>query len=599
MLCVLRRLSYVIWGYLVRVLWRILGYLKPYTWQVVIAYISMFIGLGSMLLVPRLIGYVIDDGISANNNRVVVLGAVYILLAALAQGIFTYIRSYLFQALAERVGADMRAEYYDHLQTLPFSYYDKAQSGQLMSRGAEDISSIRRFMMFSLRMGVYSVMMLVAITIILFAQHARLAALSLAVMPPLIFTAIHLGRTIRPMFNRVQQQFGEMTTVLQENLAGARVVRVFAQEDREVRKFDRSLTELFDRQMTAISTWALYFPTMTLLSHIGLAVILWYGGRQVLSGGLTVGTLVAFNLYLAMLATPVQSLGFIVNSMMRAIASGDRIFEVIDTRATIHDRESAIELTNATGEITFENVSFAYPGTGDTVFHDINLTAGPDQVIAIVGATGSGKSTITSLIPRFYDVTAGRVLLDGHDVRDYTLLSLRRNVSLVMQETFLFSSSIRDNIAYGRPDATDEEIVAAAKTAKAHEFITDMPDSYQSVLGERGLTLSGGQKQRLAIARALCSDPRVLILDDATSSVDTETEYEIQMGLKTAMAGRTTFVIAQRLSAVKEADEILVVHNGRIAERGTHGDLVRLGGLYSRIYDLQLKDQEEFLQVAD
>jgi len=583
----------------VRVLLRILGYLGRYKWQVVIAYVSMFIGLAAMLMVPRLVQYVIDDGIAANDNRVVFLGALFILLAAVFQGIFTYIRSYLFQALAERVGTDMRAEYYEHLQTLPFSYYDKVQSGQLMSRGAEDINSIRRFMMFSLRMGVYSAMMLVVITFILFSTHASLAALSLAVMPPLIITAIHLGKTIRPMFNRVQQQFGEMTTVLQENLAGARVVRVFAQEEREVGKFEQSLTELFDRQMRAISTWALYFPTMTLLSHLGLAIILWYGGRQVLNGSISIGTLVAFNLYLTMLAMPVQSLGFIVNAMMRAIASGDRIFEVIDTRPTIKDRENAIDLAEAVGEVEFRNVSFSYPGTAETVLHEINLIARPDQVIAIIGSTGAGKSTITSLIPRFYDATEGQVLVDGVDVRDYTLLSLRQNVSLVMQETFLFSSSIRDNIAYGRPDATDDEVIAAAKIARAHEFISEMPDGYMSVLGERGLSLSGGQKQRVAIARALCSRPKVLILDDATSSVDTETEFEIQMELKNSMAGMTTFVIAQRLSAVKEADEILVVDDGRIAERGRHDDLIRRGGLYARIYDLQLKDQEEFLEVAD
>jgi ATP-binding cassette, subfamily B, multidrug efflux pump len=583
----------------VRVLLRILGYLGRYKWLVILAYVSMFIGLAAMLLVPRLVQYVIDDGIAANDNRVVLLGAIFILLAAVFQGVFTYVRSYLFQALAERVGTDMRAEYYEHLQILPFSYYDKAQSGQLMSRGAEDINSIRRFMMFSLRMGVYSAMMLVVITFILFSTHASLAALSLAVMPPLIITAIHLGKTIRPMFNRVQQQFGEMTTVLQENLAGARVVRVFAQEEREIGKFERSLTELFDRQMRAISTWALYFPTMTLLSHLGLAIILWYGGRQVLNGSISIGTLVAFNLYLTMLAMPVQSLGFIVNAMMRAIASGDRIFEVIDTRPTIKDRKNAVELSDPVGNVEFRNVSFVYPGTSDTVLHDISLTAGPDQVIAIIGSTGAGKSTITSLIPRFYDATEGQVLVDGVDVRDYTLLSLRRNVSLVMQETFLFSSSIRDNIAYGRPDATDEEVIAAAKIARAHEFITEMPNGYMSVLGERGLSLSGGQKQRVAIARALCSRPKILILDDATSSVDTETEFEIQMELKNSMAGMTTFVIAQRLSAVKEADEILVVDDGRIAERGRHDELIRRGGLYARIYDLQLKDQEEFLEVAD
>ena len=582
-----------------RVLLRILGYLGQYKLLVLFAYVSMFIGLAAMLLVPRLVQYVIDDGIAENDNRVVLLGAVFILIAAVGQGVFTYIRSYLFQALAERVGTDMRAEYYEHLQILPFSYYDKAQSGQLMSRGAEDINSIRRFLMFSLRMGVYSTMMLIVITVILFTTHARLAALSLAVMPPLILTAIHLGRTIRPMFNRVQQQFGEMTTVLQENLAGTRVVRVFAQEEREITKFDRSLTELFDRQMKAISTWALYFPTMTLLSHIGLAIILWYGGRQVLNGSISVGTLVAFNLYLTMLAMPVQSLGFIVNAMMRAIASGDRLFEVIDTQPAIHDNRGARELENPVGEVTFNNVSFAYPGTDEIVLHNINLSAKPDQVIAIIGPTGSGKSTIVQLIPRFYDATEGQVLVDGQDVREYTLLSLRRNVALVMQETFLFSASLRDNIAYGRPDATDEEIIAAAKIARAHDFIMEMPEGYMSVLGERGLSLSGGQKQRISIARAICADPRILILDDATSSVDTETEFEIQMELKNSMSGRTTFVIAQRLSAVKQADEILVVDDGRIIERGQHDDLIKRGGLYARIYDLQLRDQEEFLEVAD
>ncbi len=583
----------------VRTILRILGYLGRYKWQVILAYVSMFIGLGTVLLIPRLVQYVIDDGIAPGESRVILIGASLIFLTAIAQGIFTYLRSYLFQALAEMVGTDMRAEYYEHLQTLPFSYYDKAQSGQLMSRGAEDVNSIRRFMMFSMRMGVYATMMLVFITIILFTTHARLAALSLAVMPFLIFTAVHLGRTIRPMFNRVQQQFGEMSTVMQENLAGARVVRVFAQEDREVEKFDQSLKKLFDRQMKAISTWSLYFPAMSFLSHVGLAVILWYGGRQVINGSISIGTFIAFNLYLTMLAMPVSSLGFIVNSMMRAIASGDRIFEVIDTKPTIHDPENPVEMVNPVGVVEFDHVSFAYPGTSTTVLHDINLRAEPDQVIAIVGSTGSGKSSITSLIPRLYDVTAGSVRIDGRDVREYSLHSLRKNVALVMQDTFLFSTTIRDNITFGNPDATDEEVIAAARIAQAHDFIMAMPDGYMSVLGERGVSLSGGQKQRISIARAICANPRILILDDATSSVDTETEFQIQMALKESMAGRTTFIIAQRLSAVKEADEILVVDDGRIVERGRHLDLIDRGGLYARIYDLQLKDQEEFLDVAD
>lgn len=582
-----------------RVLLRILGYLGKYKWLVVVAYTAMFIGLGAVLLIPRLVQYVIDEGIGNGDNRVVMIGAGLILLTAIGQGIFTYVRSYLFQALAERVATDLRAEYYEHLQTLPFSYYDKAQSGQLMSRGSEDINSIRRFLMFSMRMGVYATMMLVIIVVILFSTHATLAALSLLVMPFLILVAVHLGRTIRPMFNRVQQQFGEMSTVMQENLAGARVVRVFAKEDNEIEKFSNSLVELFNRQMKAISTWALYFPAMAFLAQLGLAIILWYGGRQVINGSISTGTFIAFNLYLTMLAMPVSSLGFIVNAMMRAIASGDRLFEVIDTRPAIRDPKNPVDLGNARGEVRFESVSFAYPGTSEKVLREINLEAHPDQVIAIVGPTGSGKSSLTSLIPRLYDVSSGKVTVDGRDVREYSLQSLRKNVAFVMQDTFLFSATIRENITFGRPDATDEEVVAAAKIAQAHEFISAMPDGYMSLLGERGISLSGGQKQRLAIARALCAAPQILILDDATSSVDTETEFQIQQGLKQAMAGRTTFVIAQRLSAVREADEILVVDGGQIVERGRHLDLIKQDGLYARIYNLQLRDQEEFLEVAD
>lgn len=582
-----------------RILWRILSYVGKYKWLLILAYATMFIGLAALLAVPRLVEYVIDEGIDAGDRRAVLIGSLAIVAAAVGQGIFIYIRSYLFQALAERVSTDLRAEYYRKLQTLSFSFYDTADSGQLMARGAEDINSIRRFLMFSMRMFIYGLTMIVAVSFILLRADGSLALMALAVIPVLVFTSIRFGRIVRPQFLNVQQQFGDMSSVLQENLAGTRVVRVFAAEQREIKKYDQSLQDLFDWQMSAVRIWSKYFPAMTMLNELAIGFILWYGGRQVLSGQLSVGTLIAFNLYMVLLMMPVRSLGFIINSLARAIASGERIFEILDVRPPIRDNEGALELTNPSGGVRFEAVSFRFPNSEPLVLNDINIDAKPGEIIALFGPTGSGKSTVTSLLQRFYDVAEGRITIDGHDVRDLTLSSLRRSVGVVAQDTFLFGTSIRDNIAFGNPDATDEQIERAARIAKAHDFITQQPQGYDTVIGERGVSLSGGQKQRVSLARALCTDPAILVLDDATSSVDTETEYEIQQALKDAMEGRTTFVIAQRLSTLKHADEIIVLEHGQIAERGKHDELLRSRGLYARIYDLQLRDQEELLDVAD
>ncbi|RIK46444.1 MAG: ABC transporter ATP-binding protein [Chloroflexi bacterium] len=578
---------------------RILRYLGRYKWSLIAAHIALGFALLAQLSIPKLVQYVIDHGISANDNSVIVYGSLLIVAAAAVQGVFTYGRTYLFQSMAERVSTDIRAELYEHMMQLSFGYFDTSQSGQLMSRATEDVNAIRRFLMFSMRLAIFSIAMFVIVTVLLVREDAVLAVMSLAIMPVLALSAVHFGRNVRPMFSRVQQQFGEMSSMMQENLAGNRVVRVFAREEAETQKFDRSIRLLMARQMEAIRYWSFYMPFMGLLSSISLILVLWYGGRQVLNGTMSVGTLVAFNLYLALLAGPVRNLGWIVNSVARAAASGERIFEVIDTRPTIRDRVDARVPEVITGDVRFECVSFRYPTADDHALQDISLHARPGEIIALFGPTGSGKSTIVSLIPRFYDVTSGRVVVDGLDVRDWRLAALRGSIGIVMQESFLFSTTIRENIAFGAPNATMEQIEAAARMARAHDFIVAMPDGYDSVLGERGVSLSGGQRQRVAIARALCSDPRILILDDATSSVDMETEFEIQQALKAAMVGRTTFVIAQRLSTLKHANTILVLDEGRVVERGDHLSLLARQGFYARMYDLQLRDQEQFVGAAD
>lgn len=579
-----------------KIVLRILGYLKPYWRRLTLAYVALFTALGLQLYIPKVLANVIDNGLAQSNMRYLVNAALLIVGLTVFQGVFTFLRAYLFQYLAEQVAYDLRNELYDKLQSLSFSYYDTAQTGQLMSRVTDDVNNIRGMLMMSLRALVLAAGMLIAVSVILFNYNWQLALLSLATMPLLVWWSLKFGVTVRPMFAAVQQQFGVMTSVLQENVAGARVVRAFAQEARENERFAVELQSLFDRNMRATTLWAIFFPSILLLSGISLAAILWLGGYQVITGVLTVGTLVAFNRYLTLLSEPLRWIGFIVNRIARAIASGGRIFEIIDTTPAIREPAHPVSLRDMRGEVTFDQVSFRYAGAKRNALTDVSFTAKPGKRIALLGPTGAGKSTIINLLPRFYDATSGQILIDGHDLRAVSLVDLRAQIGTVLQETFLFSVSVAENIAYGRKGASQEDIEAAARAARAHDFIMALPEGYNTELGERGVNLSGGQKQRLAIARALLLNPRILILDDATSSVDSETEHLIQQALETLMAGRTSFVIAQRLTTVMGADQVLVLRDGEIIERGTHLELLNQGGYYAEIYDLQLRDQEDVLR---
>jgi ATP-binding cassette subfamily B protein len=579
---------------------RAVGYLLKQRGSAALAYGALVIATLAQLAVPQLVQNMIDaitQGATAADatvgERLLVNAALLIVLFAILRGIFSFVQAFMAEKTSQGLAFDLRNAIFAKVQRLSFSYYDRNQTGQLMIRATDDVERVRMFIAQGLVMAAQAFLLLIGALLILALTNWQLTLIVMPLLPIALVLFMVFGRVSQPLFMAVQIKLSALNTILQENLAGIKVVKAFAREPYERQRFDTSATALMEQQLRVSRVFSFLFPVIFLVAQVGQAAVLYFGGQQILGGTLNLGEYQKFSLYLVYVFFPLGQLGFIISLMSQASASANRIFEILDAKSEITDKPGAVALPPIQGRVEFKNVTFRYFGSGSPVLNDVSFTAEPGQTIALLGATGSGKSSIINLIPRFYDTSAGTVLIDGHDVRDVTIDSLRSQIGIVLQETNLFTGTIRDNIAFGRPDASMEEVIAAAKAASAHDFIMAFPQGYDTPVGERGTTLSGGQKQRVAIARALLLDPHLLILDDSTSSVDLVTEYHIQKALDSLMHGRTSFVIAQRISTVLNADQILVLENGRVAARGTHEELMESSPIYAEIYHSQLVGDAE------
>jgi ATP-binding cassette subfamily B multidrug efflux pump len=568
-------------------------FLRPYWLYLLGAFIALIGVTIAQLVIPRIIGQVIDIGLEAGDTGYMLQAGLLILAIGLGRSIIAFIQRYLSEIVSLWVAYDVRNQLFTHIQHLSFTFHDHNQTGNLMSRSTEDIRAIQQFIGSGVVELAQIILLLIGTVILMVMENPKLTLIALGPLVPLIFITADFGGRVSKMFYAIEKSLGELSAKLQENVTGVQVVRAFTREAHEVSRFERSNRELYDARVHVILEWSKIMPTTNFLIAAGTILILWFGGEMVINGELSVGQIVQFNAYMLLIAAPAQQLTWQVNAAGEAAAGSQRIFEILDHEPIIKSPPEPQPIEGLTGKVEYKNVSFTYQGESDPALRDISFTALPNQTIGLIGATGSGKTTLINLLPRFYETSEGQVLLDGIDVRRFDLQALRRKIGIVLQTSLLFSATIRENIAFGIPDADDERIIAAAKAAQAHRFITGFPDGYDTVVGERGVTLSGGQRQRVAIARALLIDPRFLILDDSTSSVDTETEHLIQQALKKLMKDRTTFIIAQRLASVRDANLILVLDEGRIAERGTHQQLVQMKGLYKQIYDLQLTQNQQ------
>ena len=610
-------------------LMRAIAYLGQHRRSTFFAYGALFVATLAQLVVPSLVRNMINavtDGIVANQilsmpvptmqaqaveqlgqtlpelqsafdnaDTLLFNGVLLVIAFAVMRGVFAFVQAYMAELTSQGVAYSMRNDIFSKIQRLSFSYYDSQQTGQLMIRATDDVERVRLFIAQGLILAVQAVLLLVATLSILFLTNWRLTLAIIPILPLSFIIFMVFGRVAQPLFAEVQKRLSSLNTVLQENVAGIRVVKAFVRQDHEQARFEKTNIDLYDQWMRVALVFSGLFPMIFLIGQVGQAVIVYFAGGQIIGGSLTLGDYQLFSLYLVYVFFPIGQLGIIITLMAQASASSNRIFEILDAQSDVIDKPDATQLPQIEGRVTFEDVTFSYFNSTDLVLKGISFAAEPGETIALLGSTGSGKTTIINLIPRFYDVTGGAITIDGNDLRDVTQDSLRSQIGIVLQETNLFSGTIRENIAFGRPEATDDEVIEAAKAAAAHDFIMEFPDGYETSVGERGATLSGGQKQRIAIARALLLKPNILILDDSTSSVDFATERKIQNALETLMDGRTSFVIAQRISTARNADKIIVLDKGEVAAVGTHDDLLENSSIYAEIYNSQLLDDSEMM----
>lgn len=575
---------------LLKILWRVYSYLRPYWKRTLVAYLSLFLILGLSMLIPQFIRWIIDTGVEGNRPDVLTWSVLALLGLTLIKGVLNYLQGTQSEIASQSVAFDLRNEIQRKLTQLSFSFHDQSETGELLSRAVQDVERLR-FLTGRATIRLLEGSLLIVFTaIVLVVMDLKLGLMVLATMPFLVYRAAYFGSRFRPLSLQVQKQLAVLTTSVEQNLRGMREVKAYVQEEAEIERFDRENDRWFDLSALSAKMQSINLPLLFLIANLGIVVIILYGGNQVIRGEISIGEIVAFIAYLGQLIDPIRRLGLIIPAVAIAGSAGERIFDILDTISEVKDEPGATPIGKIRGDVVFDHVSFGYGAK--KVLNDIHFEVQGGETIALLGSTGSGKSTIISLLPRFYDPTDGRILVDGVDIRSVTLQSLRSQIGIVMQDATLFAGTIRENIAFGCETASEDDILAAAKAAQAHEFIVRSQDGYDTHIGERGVTLSGGQRQRLAIARALLLNPRILILDDATASVDAETEHLIQLAFRNLIKGRTTFVIAHRLSTVRNADKIIVMEKGRINTIGTHDTLLNTSRLYSEIYNRQLMRQE-------
>jgi ABC-type multidrug transport system fused ATPase/permease subunit len=572
---------------------RLMGFLRPYRKQLWWSLAFAWLAMGMTVLIPPLIGHTVNEIQAGNKDALLPLAAAIVVAAILRVGL-TVVRRLVAGKVSLAVEFDLRQRFYSHLQSLELGFFDSQQTGQLMSRATVDLQSIRFFLGYGLIFITQNLLTITLAAAVMLVYNPGLALIALAPAPIVIYTAARYNRVSRPALQEVQQRIAELTAEAEENVSGIRIVKAFAREEHQLHRFQRAIGRVFDQSIYSTKLQAFFSPIIGLLPQLGTAAVLLVGGRQVINGSLSLGDLTAFYIFLALLAAPMRMLGIAMGMSQRAVASGNRLFEILDREPQIQSPPGAPPLPAGGGEVEMRGVTLRYDGAGPALT-DIDLDVAPGKTVALVGPSGAGKTSLVALIARLYDPSEGSVLVDGVDVRSVDVTSLRSEIAFVADESFLFSASVAENIAYAHPEASRQEIEEAARRAQADVFIRDLPDGYDTRVGERGLTLSGGQRQRVAIARALLADPRILILDDATSSVDARTERAIKRGLREVMEGRTTFIIAHRLSTISLADEIVVIDGGRIVDRGTHDELMKRCAFYAEIAEFGLADSV-FLQ---